>query len=608
MPGLWGYWTENEASPLGGLASAMAVSMRHHPGLKAENREYRGFVAGRIHLGYLQDESQPAEDATGRFSLWLDGEFNNEPDLLRFYDLSQGNFRDQAHLALTLYLKVGWAFLREVDGLFNLALYDRDLHQLTLANDRYGLRPLYWTKTTCGFSYAGEVKALLNSLQSPLRIDPVAVNEWFTFGYLLDKRTWIEGIELYPAATIMKVSPEGLTITQYCSWHNIEPFSGKVDEQQVAEELVRLWNRAVTRRVDRKRLGQFLSGGLDSRAILAALPTTEFPYNVLTFGSENCDDAAIARRVAQRKGVRHHVVVLTSDNWLPLRLDALWWTDGMGRVLDLHGIEAASLFSKICNVHLHGFLGDATIGGSYLGSSDPSSYLIQKMYIHSPLGLEKDAAVNYLLELYGKYRCPLDRFLITQRGRRFINTGLIMMSAFLEARLPFFDKEFLSYALSIPENMRRESQIYNKMLVHGFSAYYRDIPWQKTGLPITAMKWAHAFLRARNVLGQGIGRVGRSMGFSLGQDHRGYADYPTWLRTEPALGFVNRMLLKGDPIYATFLDWKKVRTLVLEFIDTKDNRNLVTIGLLLGFEIYLNQLFNPSCLKKLFNDKQLSGE
>jgi len=439
MPGLFGLWAM-EGDPVNPeTLVGMGETMRHHPGLRTEHAIYPGFGAGCTHLGYLQSSAQFVSDADPFYAVWLDGEICNQDELIRTYGLRQSDVPSDAALVLELWKRIGQDFLANVNGIFSAAVYDRTVHELTLMNDRFGFRPLYWRRADSGFAFAGEVKALLACPGVSVEIDPTAVDEWVSFGYLLGTRTWIKGIHLLPPATIMRVGKSGRTQTSYWSWHDIKQPDSLPGESEIVERLGQLWIAAIRRRVDDKRLGQFLSGGLDSRAILAALPETRRPYHTVTFGKEGCVDEQIARRVARRKGMAHHFVEINARNWLPPRIDAIWRTDGMAKVLDLHGAETLPLFSNLCDVHLHGHLGDATVGGSYLGPENPDAYFKEKIFLANPLSLDRSTALDRLRSAWEADRFPLDRFLINQRGRRYINTGLIMAASFVECRLPFFD-------------------------------------------------------------------------------------------------------------------------------------------------------------------------
>lgn len=594
MPGLFGYWSNNPQDEVGEWLDEMGASMRHQPGLKTELKKSPGFGAGRVHLGVFQPIAQPAMDDSKRYALWLDGEFNNATDLRRMLEGQHRAIMSDAALALELFLQAGWDFLSAVDGLFAIALYDHHAHELTLVSDRYGLRPLYWIETANGFGYAGEVKATLKVPDVNVRIDPLAVQEWFSFGYLLENRTWIDGVELFPSATVMQVTQNGIECQRYWSWHDIQPLPASVDENEIIEELGRLWIQAVQRQVDEKSIGQLLSGGLDSRAILAALPPTQHPYHTLTFGVRGCDDERIARQVAEIKGVPHHFVEIRSDNWLVPRIDAVWRTDGLLRILDMHGAEIGcdASASQIMDVCLHGALGDGILGGSHLFPLDAStSYLKRRLISPTVIAVP---TVQATVESYNAFIHQLESaqaHYIEQRQRRFINTGLIQMSAHWEFRLPFADRDLLSFALAIPDDLIRDSRVYKQMLLQECPMFFQNIPWQKTGLPISASLQQKRSKEFRLFLKKSLHFAARKLGLTLPAGRVNYTNYPLWLRTEPARSFVTRLLMDDSALHYEYVDADIARSVERGFMESNDNSSLQTVGLLLGFEVYLRQLY-----------------
>ena len=602
MPGLFGYLVRDRQSVKNDQLSAMAKTMRHQPGLKTEMSVFPGFGAGRVHLGTLQPAPQPCVDKSHRFSLWLDGEFNNSAYLRRTYKRDDLAHVGDGILALELFLKMGWAFLKEIDGLFAISLYDHVSHQLTLINDRFGLRPIYWANTSQGFAYAGEAKALLHIPGISRRIDAMAVKEWFSFGFLLENRTWISGIELLPPATIMTIAPSSIKKDHYWSWQQIGTAIINKDETEIVEELGRLWRKSVEHRTDDKRLGQFLSGGLDSRAILAALPVTAHPYHTITFGLRNCDDARIARIVAKQKGVTNHLVEINGQNWFQTLPDAVWRTDGMGRILDLHGSSASNILKQNCDVHLHGFLGDATVGGSYIENSNVKEYLKSRIIKKAQSRLQTPDSLDYIMHIYKRLGLSPEKFLLNQRGQRFINSGLIAHSAFAEVRLPFFDFQFLSFSFSIPDKLRANSFIYNKMLLRFFPEFYRTISWQKTGLTIHTPLWKQKMgpiLKLPSKVKRFASRTFRSSDLMASKQ---FTDYSGWLRIPPGRDILTRFLLKGNPFYCEHLDRAVAQQIICDFLEKGDNQHLTAIGLLLTFEIYLCRLFERDTIRLSANE------
>ena len=595
MPGLFGIFHTDQHPVDIGILDQMALSMQHQPGLHMDLHRTSGWEAGRIHLGIFNPESQPVTGENDRYQLWLDGEVTNCEALQRQYGLDSESI-PVANLILALYRQFGWEFLGVLDGIFVLALYDQEMHELTLVSDRYGLRPLYWVRTSEGIAYAGEVKALLKVPGVRMEIDPQAVDEWFSFGHLLGDRTWIKDVLLLPSATIMRIGREGMIQNRYWSWHEVQISPSPHNEADIVDELGQRWIQAVERRLVHQRTGQFLSGGLDSRAIIAALPPDVQDYRTFTFGVARCDDLNIARRVAKQRGAHHHFFEITAADWLFPRIDAIWRTDGMLRLFDLHGVEAIPMVKSFIDINVHGYLGDATVGGSYLSdTTDIDAYLLKKIDMSSPLALPRNEALQYLRNLWSRDRYRPDHFLIEQRGRRFINLGLVMQSAWLEVTLPFFDHTFMSLVMSIPEDLRRHSYIYNKMLLKFFPQFFARIPWQQTGLPIGAPHWRYRLQDRKRMMEEGLQSFLQRLHVQLPRTRKSYVDYLEWMRQEPASGLMQRLLVDRDALCLHYVDSDKARSIIHEFMNDR-NHHLTTIGLLLSFEIYLSQLFEPASI------------
>jgi asparagine synthase (glutamine-hydrolysing) len=256
----------------------------------------------------------------------------------------------------------------------------------------------------------------------------------------------------------------------------------------------------------------------------------------------------------------------------------------------LHGAESIPEFKQFCDVHLHGYLGDATAGGSYLGAMDPLTFLDKKMLLKHVSGLEMTNPLGYLEQIYSRALLRPDRFLVDQRGRRFINFGSVSASAYLEWRYPFFDKDYIMFVFAIPDSLRSDSYIYQQMLLHEFPEYYRDIPWQKTGSPIGSPSWRKRFQGTTLLAKKAITHGGQKLGVSWLNLHDSYVNYPLWLRSEPSRSLVAKLLMSSDALYADHLNREIARNIVVDFMDNNDDFHLTTLGLLLTFEIYLRQL------------------
>ena len=328
--------------------------------------------------------------------------------------------------------------------------------------------------------------------------------------------------------------------------------TGTLDEKEIADELGRLFIDSVERRCRKnERVGIELSGGLDSRVILAAMPKGDHPINAVTFGIKESDDAQIARKVAKVKGIDHHFFEINQSNWLAPRLDGIWWTDGQMDVLHMHGIECLSQEKRLFDVCLNGFLGDALLGGSYFNDSKWTT---------------------------------TEKF--QNRGRRFINLGIKLGLIFMETRIPFFSNRLMELTIAIPEKLRTDSHIYKKMLLRKFPKYFKNIPWQNTGHPIGRSKFSQKLFnfsrRVRN-------KVLRELGGKR-SNSREYTDYPNWIRHEPAREIFAGVLKNTNALYPAYISRQQVLNDLDQHLNGKDRAE--KLCRYLTFEIWLQQVFN----------------
>ena len=162
-------------------------------------------------------------------------------------------------------------------------------------------------------------------------------------------------------------------LARQCSWwwwNHIKRADGRVDRRAAAEELALRRRRAVERRWNAGgESGLPLDGWLDSRAILAAVPSSERSPITVANGLPDSLDACVARRGATIRSADAHFVEISARDWLQPRSDGVWWTEGNTNILDLHGIEARPAFEKPMDVNLDGYRGDNFLRGDRLQAS-----------------------------------------------------------------------------------------------------------------------------------------------------------------------------------------------------------------------------------------------
>jgi asparagine synthase (glutamine-hydrolysing) len=304
--------TPNRDSHLGWL-EAMGEAIRHRgPDAGATwLDEQIGLVHRRLSILDLSDAgTQPMISGSGRHVIAFNGEIYNFQDI-RQELIEQGvSFRTgtDTEVLLELYEREGDDCLKRLNGMFAFAIWDRQSNSLFLARDRLGKKPLYYYQRDSEFAFASEIKALLPLpfLDTTLRAD--ALKDFFFYQYVPDPKSIYQSVHKLPPGHCLKLSNGRVTIKKY--WDLSFGSQRPKDEHQLQQALRQQLEEAVERRlVSDVPLGAFLSGGVDSSAVVSLMAgASEKPVTTCAIGfdSEKYDEVHYARRVAEQFGTNHH--------------------------------------------------------------------------------------------------------------------------------------------------------------------------------------------------------------------------------------------------------------------------------------------------------------
>ena len=559
MPGLIGFTFGTELTPISALSTLeqMGQLVTHVNTHKQGVLFYDdAMCATQVNNGLFESPAQPYYE-DGKY-VWIDGEILG--DVGAIADTGEAPISTAAILCRQFCEneRQRIANLRRINGIFSAVVYDSIKREIHLLTDRYGLRHLYWT-TQAGFlAWGSEVKTFVALPQMQPRLREQAVKHFFSKGHLLDDETWLEGVELLPPGSILtwKVYERSASIHSYYLLSELEQTELSASEDEIVEELGQLLIKSVTKCFQRSGAlpGIRLSGGLDSRALVAAAPSGPPSLQTLTFGVKDCPDIKIASEVVGVKGACHHVLEFTPQNWFNNRLDGVWWTDGQFNLIHMHALPFYHQSPGFFKINVSGILGGAVLGGAYIDEHN-------------------DSAITGIL-------C---------RGRRFISMGTVSTRNFQETRLPFLDNDLFDFAMMIPARLRRGHYIYKKMLLSIFPEYYRSIPWQKTGVPIG---WGPTISRAArfglNFLQKWPRRCSSAKMCCV--PVLPFANYSTWILQNPAAGVFEELLLRNHAaLYQEYIPASQVRSDWERHCQLGDRTEM--LGRYLTFEIWLQQLF-----------------
>ncbi|MGI9591487.1 MAG: asparagine synthase (glutamine-hydrolyzing) [Myxococcota bacterium] len=272
------------------------------------------------------------DPATGAQPMWtpgrelgvvFNGEIYNHRELRR--ELEQAGHHFASDHSDTEVLLHGWrawgeALVPRLNGMWAFALLDRARRRLFLSRDRFGQKPLYWTRRPGLFAFASEARALVAHAGVPSDLSPAAVRKYFAHGYVPAPHAIYEGVWKLPAGCNLTVSlPDGEPKVAPWWEFRLEPEDAPAGGPDAwAQEVREKLERAVARRVVADvPVGVFLSGGIDSSAVAAAAARHTKPGELRTFsiGFEEAsfDESRAAAQVARLLGSEHTLTYFSAE-------------------------------------------------------------------------------------------------------------------------------------------------------------------------------------------------------------------------------------------------------------------------------------------------------
>lgn len=271
---------------------------------------------------------QPMQDpATGNWIIY-NGETYNFREVRAELERLGANFvsHSDTEVLLKAYAQWGEQCLGKFRGMFALALWDAQRHRLFLARDPMGIKPLYYAQAGSRFVFASEVRSILGTGIVPARLDQAGLANYLTFGSAYDPLTPVEGIRALPAGHFLVW--EGGKPSETAYWDLVDradsgPSSGMSTSpaylQQMLEEAVR------AQLVSDVPLGVFLSGGIDSSALVSILSrggVTPSTFSIV-FREADFSEAQHSRAVAAKFHTDHHEITVSQADVLAAIPDAL---------------------------------------------------------------------------------------------------------------------------------------------------------------------------------------------------------------------------------------------------------------------------------------------
>jgi asparagine synthase (glutamine-hydrolysing) len=332
-------------------------------------------ILGHNRLSII-DLSNKANQPMPYGDLWLvyNGEIYNYKDLRALMEEQDFSFSSESdsEVLLAMYEAYGPEMVHRLNGMFAFAIWDVDRKSLFMARDRYGIKPLYYTRLPNGeFAFASEVKALL-TLGADKSLDVQALSEHLTFQNMFEGRTLLKSVRMLEPGHWARLDADSGELFVQKYWEPVFAPDG-TQSANWADEVRHVFEDAVSSQlVGEVPIGSFLSGGMDTGAITAV--TTRTLPNLHTFtagfdlsgveGDERLfDERLVSRELANHLQTRHHEMMISPDAMPACLPQMVWHLDDFRAGISYQNYLVSRMVAQHVTVVMSGVGGDELFAG-----------------------------------------------------------------------------------------------------------------------------------------------------------------------------------------------------------------------------------------------------
>jgi hypothetical protein len=588
---LFGWLSVNPGADTVDVLSAMAAALRADVRQEARIWTSPGFGIGLIERAFavsLAGEApsrEPVRTADGT-SLWMAGEAFDWPSHGGLDNAAASRRIAFRRRLLDALRDEGPAAIRDLDGEYQIALWTPSSRTLLLLNDRFGALSLYTASSADGVAFAGGVRGVLTAPGIACEPDLDAIREAVTFGgFRLGSRTNIRDITMVPPSSGVTLSSRTIEIRRYWTWSALPQPDG-TDRSTLLEETRGAWQRAIARRLDGAGTpGLTLSGGLDSRAILAEAHRQGRHLAALTYGVPESDDVKIARRAASAAGTAWTLYPLYSAGWLERRADRIQQTDGLVDLVDLMHAEPLEQMPQVFDTYLSGYIGDAVTGSTLFSTHNAADLVASMPYYGGTLGLSYESALaraeDILARTPGPARFAPYEHKLVQSTNRITDAA----RPFVTVRRPFVDYAFFEIAQRVPAAWRNDHAWHEQWLRSTYPRFYARIPNQRTAVPVQSSRLRWQLTRTARFGWRRALSLLRARGVPVTVPQRYFHPDESYWSMPEARRVIEETILRSGSLSCEALGRDAVRSTLKQFFDERSVAVQV-VGAMFVFEHY----------------------
>ncbi|OGR15496.1 MAG: asparagine synthase (glutamine-hydrolyzing) [Desulfobacterales bacterium RIFOXYA12_FULL_46_15] len=321
MCGIAGYFCKSNDKVNLDLLKQMTRTLIHRgpdeEGYFVNDNGSAGLGHRRLSIIDLATGRQPLSNEDGSIWISFNGEIYNFKDLIRDLEAKGHIFRTKSDTEAIVHAYEEWGTdaVKKLRGMFAFALWDENKHQLFLARDRVGKKPLYYLDDTRRFMFGSEIKAILQAPGVSRQIDYTSFYDYLSLLYVPAPKTIFKSIKKLPAGHWAMVTADTIKIESY--WDLSFFPDNELTESRMMEDLLNILEESTRiRMVSEVPLGAFLSGGVDSSAVVALMAkASSIPVktNSISFSLAKYNEAAFAQKVAELFNTDHHEFHVTPE-------------------------------------------------------------------------------------------------------------------------------------------------------------------------------------------------------------------------------------------------------------------------------------------------------
>ena len=377
-----------------------------------------------------------------------------------------GCVKSDARYLIHLYEEQGEKFISELNGWFSGVLIDLRQKKIVLFNDRYAMHRVYYYEHKDAFYFASEAKALLRVLPELRKMNPAAVGEFLAYGCILEDKSLFEKVMLLPAGSVWTFDANGRcdkkSYFNFNEWENL----ARMDRSTFYKNFRDTFTKILPRYLGPKdKIGVSLTGGLDTRMIMASIRSKKDEIPCYTYGGmyRDCFDVKVARQVAKVCGQRHLVLPIGKEflsDFTNQVERTLYITDGCADISASHEIYLSKMARDIAPIRITGNYGSEVLRSvNYIKAMTFSDGMLNPDYYK----YTRDAVNRYPTIAGGSQLT----YALSQLIPWHMYGRLAAAQSQLTVRTPYMDNDLIKLLYQAPIEIRNNKELSFQIIREG---------------------------------------------------------------------------------------------------------------------------------------------